>query len=100
MKKKYFKTKPYCRVTFQLPKASAASAESVALVGEFNHWQENETPMKKLKNGSFTVDVNLPVGNEYQFRYLIDSARWENDHHADKYVKTPYGNAENSVVVT
>jgi hypothetical protein len=30
---------------------------------------------------------------------LIDETKWENDWHADKYVPTPYGNAENSVVV-
>lgn len=100
MKKKYFKTKSYCRVTFRLPKSAVTGAKSVHLVGEFNRWKKKMTPLKKLKNGCFTVDLDLPVGNEYQFRYLIDQTRWENDHDADRYVKTPYGDADNSVVIT
>lgn len=100
MKKKYFKTKPYCRITFRLPETAVSNAKTVNLVGEFNQWKEKATPMKRLKNGSFTVDLNLPVGKEFQFRYLIDQSRWENDFEADKYVKTPFGDADNSVVIT
>ncbi|MDX1655300.1 MAG: isoamylase early set domain-containing protein, partial [Candidatus Competibacteraceae bacterium] len=49
-------------------------------------------------DGSFTVTVNLESGKEYQFRYLLDGERWENDWEADKYV--PAGGHDNSVVVT
>ena len=64
-----------------------------------NNWDIYVTPMKKLKNGAFTLTLDLNLDTEYQFRYLIDETKWENDWHADKYVPTPYGNAENSVVV-
>ncbi|MCI6365047.1 MAG: glycoside hydrolase, partial [Spirochaetia bacterium] len=36
----------------------------------------------------------------YQFRYLLDGYKWENDWNADKYIPAPYSNADNSVVVT
>jgi 1,4-alpha-glucan branching enzyme len=99
MKKQYLKTKPVCKVTFRLQKEMAKSAKTVNIVGDFNNWDIYATPMKKSKNGSFTVTLDLGLDTEYQFRYLIDETKWENDWNADKYVPTPYGNAENSVVV-
>jgi len=54
--------------------------------------------MKCLKDGSFTVTINLEQGREYQFRYLIDEMNWENDWDADKYLPSHFGNCENSVV--
>jgi hypothetical protein len=55
-------------------------------------------PMKRLKDGSFKLTVDLPSGNSYQFRYLLDDDRWENDWSADNYCYSEYGNCENSVV--
>jgi hypothetical protein len=43
--------------------------------------------------------LNLEIGREYQFRYLVDDKEWENDMEADKFVPTPYGDSENSVIV-
>jgi hypothetical protein len=55
--------------------------------------------MRKLKNGSFTVTIDLEPDREYQFRYLLDDKTWENDYEADRYAPTPYADSENSVVV-
>jgi 1,4-alpha-glucan branching enzyme len=98
-KKRYSKTKPVCKVTFVLPVLAAPSAEIVCLVGEFNNWSITQHPMKRLKNGDFSISIDLETGREYQFRYLIDDCRWENDWNADKYVATMYGDSENSVVI-
>ena len=100
IKKKYYKTKDYCRITFRLLKDEIGDANSVHLVGEFNNWDTQATPLKKLKNGSFTGELQLEENTEYQFRYLVDHKRWENDHHADKYISTPFGDSDNSIVVT
>ena len=103
LKKQFLKSKPVCKVTFRLPAEAAKDANTVHIVGDFNGWDIYATPMKKLKNGSFTVTLDLETdpetNKEYQFRYLIDENTWENDWSADKYVPTPFGNAENSVVV-
>jgi 1,4-alpha-glucan branching enzyme len=96
-KKQYLKTR-VCKVTFSLPAEAAASADSVHVVGDFNRWQESATPMKRLKDGSFSVTILLERGKEYEFRYLVDAKRWENDWQADKYAPNHYG-VENSVVV-
>ena len=68
--KKVSKNGKNCRVTFELP--ADVNAETAALCGEFNDWDASSTPMKKLKNGSFTATLDLETGKEYQFRYLID----------------------------
>ena len=97
--KQCLKTKPICKVTFILPKEAVKNAKSVYLVGEFNQWQIHATPMKKAKDGSFKAVLELKKSKEYQYRYLIDDRIWENDWKADKYVPSPYGDCDNSVVV-
>ncbi len=99
LKKQYLKAQPACRVTFRLPAAAAYDASKVSIVGDFNDWDIYAIPLKKLKDGTFTVTIKLDKDREYQFRYLIDENTWENDWEADKYVSSPYGNAENSVVI-
>jgi hypothetical protein len=55
--------------------------------------------LKKMKDGSFQVALQLEAGHQYQFRYLIDEKTWENDWNADQYVPSSYGAVENSVVI-
>ena len=99
LKKQYLKSRPIGKVTFRLPRQAAPAAERVALVGEFNDWNPTATPMIRLKNGEFKVTLNLDVGREYGFRYLIDDRVWENDWEADKYVASGIDGSENSVVI-
>jgi 1,4-alpha-glucan branching enzyme len=100
MKKRFLKSKPVCKVTFELPSQAANGAGKVTLVGDFNGWDQTAMPLKRNKNGDYSVTVDLPCEREYQFRYLIDGERWENDWAADKYVPNPARDCENSVVVT
>lgn len=98
IKKKFLKSKPVCKATFSVSKDLANGADTAVLVGEFNEWNvENAVSMKKLKSGVFKATVDLEAGKEYEFRYLFDNERWENDEEADKYVASPFG-VENSVV--
>jgi 1,4-alpha-glucan branching enzyme len=99
MMKEYLKNDQACKVTFRLPRIAAPDAKSVCIVGDFNNWSIHAHPMRKLKNGDYTITIELEAGREYQFRYLIDEVRWENDWQADKYVRSPYGDSDNSVVI-
>jgi hypothetical protein len=90
LKKQYLKSKAVCKVTFTLPKQAAGAARSVHIVGA--------NCMKRLKDGTLTATITLKRGSEYQFRYLLDGAIWENDWSADKYVQNSFG-SDNSVVV-
>jgi 1,4-alpha-glucan branching enzyme len=85
-------------VTFKLPGIAASDAQGVSLVGDFNDWDIRANRMKRLKNGDYAIKLNLEPGKDYQFRYLIDESRWENDWNADGYVKNPFGDSDNSVV--
>ena len=96
LKKSYSKTGKIGRVTFKY--SNPEGAETVALAGEFNTWSLQETPMKRLKNGSFSVTLSLQAGHSYPFRYVLDGKAWVNDDAADSYALNDYGE-DNSVVV-
>ena len=100
IQKKYPKNKAVCKVTFKVPKQAAQGGKSIRLVGDFNDWDQNATPMKTSKDGSFMATVELAPDKEYHFKYLIDETKWENDWNADKYLQSPIGHWENSVIVT
>jgi 1,4-alpha-glucan branching enzyme len=68
------------------------------IVGDFNKWDTKATPLKRMRNGDFSVTLELEKGREYRFRYLIDNVKWENDWHADKYLPNAFG-CDDSVVI-
>lgn len=97
--KKAAAAKSTSKVTFSLPKEAVTSAQTVAVVGEFNNWDINKgLELKKQKDGSFKVAVELETGKEYQYRFLVDGTEWANAWDAPKYVPTPFG-VDNSVVI-
>ncbi|MEZ4388138.1 MAG: isoamylase early set domain-containing protein [Candidatus Krumholzibacteriia bacterium] len=97
--KKYLKTKPMSKVTFRLPPEVGEGVREAFIVGEFNGWDPRATAMQKLKSGEFKVTLDLEVGREYQYRYLLDGRVWTNDDGADRYVPAGVPGEENSVVV-
>jgi DNA-directed RNA polymerase omega subunit len=99
IKKEYLEGGKLCKVTFRLPSVAAPGAKSVCIVGDFNNWNTRANPMKRQENGDYEISLKCEPRKEYQFRYLIDDSKWENDWNADKYVKSPLGDSDNSVVV-
>jgi 1,4-alpha-glucan branching enzyme len=95
LKKSYTPRGDRCRVTFKLP--ADVNAQTAYLAGDFNDWDLQANPMKKLKDGSFSVTITLNAGERYRFRYWLDGERWENDWAADAYEPNPFG-GEDSVV--
>lgn len=98
LKKQYLKSKPICKVTFSLPAEAVNGAKEVKLLGEFNGWNKGEGLLMKSSKKEFKAVLELETGRNYEFRYLIDNSKWENDWEADGYAPTPFG-VENSVVV-
>jgi len=94
IKKQFLKTKPVCKVTFTIP---SQEAKNIAVVGSFNKWNGQATPLKKLKNGSFKGTVDLEAGSSYEFRYLIDGS-YVNEQEADSFSWNDFAGAENSVL--
>lgn len=97
--KAYPKNGKTCKVTFTLPIEASNGVKKVALVGDFNNWDVVSHPLAVNKEGLFSITVTLQQGNEYEFRYLVDDERWENDWAADRYTPSNFGNCDNSVVI-
>lgn len=95
IKKQFFKSK--CKVTFEMPKGTAE--QSVAVVGDFNDWDERATPMKQLKSGVWKTTIDLQKDDTYQFRYVVDGKSWVNDRDADSYIANNI-DGENCIVET
>ncbi len=91
-------TPGFVLVTFELP--AAIWAEQVALVGEFNSWNKKSHFLQQDRtDATWRITLELPVGQRYQFRYLVNGTDWHNDWTADAYVANLQG-SDNSVVIT
>ncbi len=98
LKKQYLKTKPICKVTFTLPAEAIGNGQEVRIVGDFNNWSWEDGVAMKKSGKQFKAEISLPIGRNYEFRYLIDNNSWTNDWEADAYVPSPYFGIDNSVV--
>lgn len=99
IKKQYLKEDGVCKITFSL-KEKTQELENVRIPSDFNNWDTNCEPMKKLKTGGFSQTINLERGKTYQFKYLINDSVWANDPEADQFVPNGFGNGDtNSVLV-
>jgi 1,4-alpha-glucan branching enzyme len=94
VKKRFFKTKSECEVSFEL---ADEGAKRVDLICDANGWQA--VAMKRTRGGTFRTRLRLPTQQRYQFRYLVDRARWVNDEQADGYLPNDFG-GENGVLST
>lgn len=99
IKKQYLKNNGICKTTFIL-NGTFNSNENVRLTGDFNNWDRNCEPMKKLKQSGFSQTLNLDAGKSYQFKYLINDSVWENEPESDQLVPNGFGPEEyNSLIV-
>jgi hypothetical protein len=100
MNKKYFKSKPYCKVTFSPPKELTEGAQRVWLLGDFNQWDpEKATELKKLSSGQFKSVLDLEKGKSFAFKYWVDKTHWINDPQEEGWVDDNFG-GKNSLVST
>jgi 1,4-alpha-glucan branching enzyme len=83
------RTKSRQSFTFKAPEA-----QSVLLLGDFTHWQEEPVLVKKRKAGDWTATVSLPPGT-YHYRFLVDG-EWRDDPECSLRVPNPFG-TENRV---
>lgn len=77
----------------------APGATQVFLVGSFNGWANNATPMKIVDGSSlWSVDVPLTEG-EHTFMYVIDGVRWITPPQAEDFVMDGFGQINGVVIV-
>jgi predicted flap endonuclease-1-like 5' DNA nuclease len=76
------------KITFCLPAEIVADASHGLLLGEFNNWdKDNGFTLKKGKDGSMKATLDLETGRSYEYRFLLDGGRWENDPAAAAYAQ-------------
>ncbi len=97
--KRFLKSKAICKVRFVVSAEEAHGAgDMIYLTGEFNSWNTTTHPMKKRKDGSFALEIDLPTGQDFQFKYLTDAGVWFNDSDADAYIACSFAGGENSLI--
>jgi hypothetical protein len=98
LKKRFFKTKQECEVTFEYaPDQAGSEADEVELLCEANGWEP--VSMRKTKDGSFRAKMRFPKEREFEFLYRVDHKAWVNDDDADGTRANGFG-GRNSVLDT
>ncbi len=52
---------------------TAPQAQSVSLVGDFNHWDAHAHPMQRAPDGAWAIRVELRHGH-HRYAFLVDGA--------------------------
>ena len=78
----------------------APTARTVALVGDFNGWDANATPLRAVSAGPglWTVTVPLASGT-YQYAFVIDGTAWVADPTSGIAVKDEFGASSSLMIV-
>jgi 1,4-alpha-glucan branching enzyme len=83
-------------VTFEIP--DSVWADRMNLVGDFNNWDRESLPFRHNGRNVWQVEVELDLGGEYHFRYLIDGAHWRSDYQADRHIEGEDG-VNDSIII-
>ena len=76
-------------------KFSSRKAKEIFLCGDFNNWCMHDLPMKKAREDSYEIEIQLLPG-EYEYKFLVDGI-WYNDPVCMWHVANVWG-SENSVI--
>jgi 1,4-alpha-glucan branching enzyme len=68
---------------------TAPDAMTVALVGDFTHWQQKPIRLQKDARGIWHTTVELEPG-PHRYRFLVDG-QWRDDPECTLQVSNPYG---------
>ncbi len=70
-------------------------AKKVFLAGDFNNWQPEKNPMRRMAGDVWQVKVPLAKGY-YRYRFVVDG-KWQQDPYNNGIEPNPYGEL-NSVI--
>lgn len=60
----------------------AEDAHNISLVGSFNGWNPQATPMQRNEHGVWTVQMHLQPGR-YEYKFVVDG-EWRNQTGCDE----------------
>ncbi len=67
----------------------APAARKVCLAGNFNSWSTSSHPMKKGKDGTWTISVKLQPG-QHEYKYFVDGS-WVQDAPCSDKIPNAFG---------
>jgi hypothetical protein len=82
-------------VQFALP---VPAAHQVVVVGDFNHWDTNATPLRRTPNGTWRTTVRLKPG-AHVYSFVVDGNRWVPDPSAPLAPGSDFGSPNSLMTV-
>jgi hypothetical protein len=74
------------------------SASKVAIVGDFNDWDEGVSPLRREERGVWTITIPLAPGR-YQYTFVVDGTKWVPDPDAPRTLEDDFGRPNSVITV-
>jgi hypothetical protein len=75
------------------------SASSVAIVGDFNDWEEGASPLRRVsEQGVWTITIPLAPGR-YHYTFVVDGTKWVADPLAPRTLEDDFGRPNSVITV-
>ena len=74
------------------------SASKVAIVGDFNDWEEGVSPLRREEKGVWTITIPLAPGR-YQYTFVVDGTTWVPDPAAPRTLEDDFGRPNSVITV-
>lgn len=92
LRKKGFRDQPeVVQVTFVLPGDQPQAQAGACVVGDFNDWDPEATPLQKRSNQTYSASVLLTKGQSYAYRYRTLAGEWFDVGDAEAYQPNEFG---------
>ena len=75
------------------------NANSVALAGDFNGWNEDANALKQNLSGLWLTEIKTPPPGRYQYKFFVDGKRWTEDPSNGLKVSDGYGGLNSLLVI-
>ena len=76
-----------------------SSASSVAIVGDFNDWEEGGSPLRRVsEKGVWAITIPLAPGR-YHYTFVIDGTTWVADPYAPRTLEDDFGRPNSVITV-
>jgi len=76
----------------------APSASQVHIVGDFNDWDSEASPLQRMDKGVWTITVPLAPGR-YQYTFVVDGTSWVADPGAPRTLEDDFGRPNSIITV-
>jgi 1,4-alpha-glucan branching enzyme len=75
------------------------SASSVAIVGDFNDWEEGGSPLRRVtEQGVWAITIPLAPGR-YHYTFVVDGTKWVADPLAPRTLEDDFGRPNSVITV-